>query len=81
MAVAAGNRPPMAVAAGNRPVTAVAAGNRPVTAVGNHREMAVDNFPTVVQAVAQSSVHSFAELNLLGLCCVRYPSNAAKEGD
>ncbi|MFZ0904495.1 MAG: hypothetical protein WAN71_11655 [Mycobacterium sp.] len=74
-----GSRPRVAVAAGNRSAKAV--GNYREAAVGGYRGAAVDNFPTVAQAVAQSSAHSFAELNLLGKqCCVRYPSNAAKEG-
>jgi hypothetical protein len=90
---AAGNR--LVKAAGNRSVKAAgnrsvkAAGNRSVKAAGNCREAAVagncreaavDSLPTVVQAVAQSSAHSLAELNLLGTVPRTLPENAAKKG-
>src|SRR6202034_455345 len=57
-------------AVGSRRQTAVAAGNCSVKAVGNCRE-AVDNLPTVGQAVAQSSAHSFCRAEFAG-CSAAY---------
>jgi hypothetical protein len=49
-----------------------------VMVAGNYREAAVDNYPAVVQAVARSSAHPPAELNLLGTVLRTLPEECRK---